>query len=69
MFQVLPHDMCQMLSLKEDQTGNIPLHLHCKTLVIPDINKKGSTITLDAPLPDAFRKTVEHLFDNRGADT
>lgn len=65
--QVIPFDTCQLLGLAETETCNIPLHIHCRRVTLPQIGKKGSTFTVEAPLPPVFQKTLECLSNKSNA--
>lgn len=59
--QILPYELSQRLQLNEKDSGLVPLHVHCHQLVIPDTRKRGGTITITAPLPNFYERTLRAL--------
>ena len=59
--QKLPLDMLQSLNVRPSKVRNIPLHLHCKLMMLPGFGRSGQNIMINASLPGFFKKTMRML--------
>ena len=59
--QIIPDRILQHLQLHQEEAQQIPLHLHCAQLRLPDIKKKGKFKVFKAPPPTFFTRTLAAL--------
>ncbi|KAI1294147.1 Mitochondrial RNA pseudouridine synthase Rpusd4 [Halotydeus destructor] len=59
--QRLPSDMLVALNVRQSKVRNMPMHLHAKEVVIPEVGPNGSHLFLRTALPDYFRATLSRL--------
>ena len=58
--QTVPPEILQALNIKQPMVRHLPLHLHAKTLVIPDMIK-GRKLYLNTRLPVYFTANMRRL--------
>ncbi|XP_063725354.1 pseudouridylate synthase RPUSD4, mitochondrial-like isoform X1 [Symsagittifera roscoffensis] len=58
--QKLPAEMLRAFNIKQTHVRHLPLHLHAKTLVIPDVND-GKKLYLNTRLPTYFTENMRRL--------
>ena len=59
--QKLPDDMLVKLNVRQAKVRNIPLHLHSKLYIIPEIGMNGNNVSISAHLPGFFRANMSSL--------
>ncbi|RWS01723.1 ribosomal pseudouridine synthase-like protein, partial [Dinothrombium tinctorium] len=59
--QKLPTDMLAALNVRQSKVRNIPLHLHCKLVIIPELGRNDGNIAINAHLPHVFRRNAKAL--------
>lgn len=62
--QALPGDVLDCLRIKQSKVRQLPLYLHCKSILVPEI-LEGRNVFIQARLPAYFNKTVSLLKLNR----
>ncbi|XP_068221591.1 uncharacterized protein [Palaemon carinicauda] len=58
--QKLPGDMLQRLKLEQSKVRNLPMFLHSRSILIPEIDN-GRNIFINAKIPAFFNKTLSAL--------
>ena len=58
--QKLPPEMLKVFKIKQPLVRHLPLHLHAKTLTIPDVNS-GKKLYLNTRLPTYFTDNMRRL--------
>jgi 23S rRNA-/tRNA-specific pseudouridylate synthase len=59
--QKLPEDILTKLNVRQAKARNVPMHLHAKLMVIPEIGRNGNNVFIQASLPPHFRDTCSRL--------
>lgn len=59
--QQLPADMLIAFGVRQAKVRTIPMHLHCKRVIIPELNKHGGAIVIHAHLPRFFKDNISIL--------
>ncbi|RWS29586.1 ribosomal pseudouridine synthase-like protein [Leptotrombidium deliense] len=59
--QKLPSSMLTRLNVRQTKVRNIPLHLHCRLVIVPEVGRNGTSISIAAHLPSAFKKNAAAL--------
>ncbi|XP_045131441.1 mitochondrial RNA pseudouridine synthase RPUSD4-like [Portunus trituberculatus] len=62
--QALPGDMLDKLKIKQSKVRHLPLFLHCKSIVVPEI-VDGRNISIYAKIPAYFNKALTLLKLNK----
>lgn len=60
-YQKLPLDVLLGLNVRPTKSFQIPLHLHCKLIILNQFGKNGRDIFLKADLPQHFRENLKSL--------
>ncbi|MPC15303.1 RNA pseudouridylate synthase domain-containing protein 4 [Portunus trituberculatus] len=60
----LPGDMLDKLKIKQSKVRHLPLFLHCKSIVVPEI-VDGRNISIYAKIPAYFNKALTLLKLNK----
>ncbi|XP_076333128.1 uncharacterized protein LOC143237586 [Tachypleus tridentatus] len=58
--QQLPGDMLDLLNVRQSKVRDIPMHLHARTLIIPEI-LNGQNLFIHAKIPYHFQKSMQYL--------
>ena len=59
--QKLPTDMLQRLHVRQSKARTVPMHLHCRQLVLPEFGRNGNDLYLQANLPHHFLQNLHSL--------
>lgn len=59
--QTLTAPLLRLLHLRPQKVRTLPLHLHAKTIVIPNAKANGETLFIEAPLPAHFAQNLKAL--------
>lgn len=59
--QRLPEDMLTALKIRQAKVRTIPMHLHAKLIILPELGRNGQNIFVSAHLPGFFANTMSLL--------
>lgn len=59
--QDLPGPLLKKLHLRQQKVRTLPVHLHSRTIVLPDIKPDGQSLFIHAPLPHHFKDVLKRL--------
>lgn len=60
-YQRLPLDMLLNLNIRPTKTMHLPLHLHCKLIILNEFGRNGRDVFLKADLPHFFLENLKSL--------
>lgn len=60
-YQKLPLDMLLNLNVRPTKTMHLPMHLHCKLIILNQFGRNGKDIFLKADLPNFFKENLKSL--------